>query len=123
MGRVDLDSTLLRAFVAVAEELHFGHAARDLFISQQALSKRIARLESTLGIRLLDRGRRGVSLTAAGARLLPEARAAVDAVDAAAAVVRPGPGALTVDVLDEHLAMLPRVRAVNSLTRTFTCRR
>ena len=110
---MDLDSTLLRAFVAVADQLHFGHAARGLFISQQALSKRIARLESTLGIRLLDRGRGGVSLTVAGRRLLPEARTAVDAIDAAAAVARARPGALTVDVLDEHLAMLPRIRAVN----------
>ncbi len=113
MGFMDLDSTLLRAFVAVADQLHFGHAARGLFISQQALSKRIARLESILGIRLLDRGRGGVTLTGAGQRLLPEARTAVDAIDAAAAAVRRCPAALTVDVLDEHLSMLPRVRAVS----------
>lgn len=113
MGCMDLDSSLLRAFVAVAEQLHFGQAARGLFISQQALSKRIARLESMLGIRLLERDRRSVALTAAGQRLLPEARAAVDAIDAAAAVARTGPASLTVDVLDEHLAMLPAVRAIN----------
>lgn len=113
MGCMDLDSSLLRAFVAVAEQLHFGQAARGLFISQQALSKRIARLESMLGIRLLERDRRSVALTAAGQRLLPEARAAVDAIDAAAAVARTGPAYLTVDVLDEHLSMLPAVRAIN----------
>lgn len=110
---MDVDSSLLRAFVAVADELHFGHAASGLFISQQALSKRVARLESMLGIRLLERGRRGVTLTAAGARLLPEARNAVDAVDAAAAAARPGPVTLTVDVLDEHLSMLPSIRTIN----------
>ena len=110
---MDVDSSLLRAFVAVADELHFAHAASGLFISQQALSKRIARLESMLGIRLLERGRRGVTLTSAGARLLPEARNAVDAIDAAAAAARPGPATLTVDVLDEHLSMLPRIRTIN----------
>lgn len=110
---MDLDSSLLRAFVAVVDELHFGRAAHELFISQQALSKRIARLESMLGVRLLDRDRRSVSLTAAGSRLLPEARQAVNAVDAVAAAVRPGPATLTVDVLDEHLSMLPRIRTIN----------
>ncbi len=110
---MDLDSSLLRAFVAVADELHFGRAAAGLFISQQALSKRIARLESTLAIRLLERDRRGVALTAAGGRLLPEARTAVDAIDAAAAAAGPGPASLTVDVLDEHLSMLPPIRMID----------
>lgn len=110
---MDLDSSLLRAFVAVADELHFSRAANELFISQQALSKRIARLESMLGVRLLERDRRNVSLTAAGSRLLPEARQAVDAIDAATAAARPGPARVTVDVLDEHLSMLARIRAIN----------
>lgn len=66
-----------------------------------------------LGIRLLDRGRRGAALTPAGVRLLPEARTTIDAIDAAATAARPGPASLTIDVLDEHLAMLPRIRAIN----------
>ena len=45
--------------------------------------------------------------------MLPEARNSVDAIDAATAVARPEPAALTVDVLDEHLAMLSPVRAIN----------
>lgn len=110
---MDLDSSVLRAFVAVADELHFGRAAQGMFISQQALSQRIARLESALGVALLDRGRRrGVTLTPAGHTLLPSARDAVDAIDAIASVARTGTESLTVDVLDEHLTMMSWVRAV-----------
>lgn len=112
---MDLDSALLRAFVTVADELHFGRAAEALFISQQGLSKRILRLEAILGCTLLDRDRRGVALTDAGRLLLPEARKAVDAVEAAAAVVAQGSLGLSVDVLDEHLSMLSRVRAFADL--------
>ncbi len=108
---MDLDSGLLRAFVAVADELHFGRAAEQLFISQQGLSKRVSRLESLLGSRLLIRDTRGVALTGAGERLLPCARQAVDAMDAAVASVTHVDG-LSVDVLDEHLSMLPRLRAL-----------
>lgn len=111
---MDLDSALLRAFVALSDELHFGRAAQALFITQQALSKRIARLESLLGVRLVDRGGRSIALTAAGERLLPEARRAVDAIDAATQSASPQTDALTVDVLDERLSMLPRVRALAS---------
>ena len=109
---MDLDSALLRAFVAVVEERHFGRAAERLFLTQQALSKRISRLEGMLGVRLLERDPRGVAPTAAGEQLIAPARQAVDAVDGAvAAVVRSTE--LTVDVLDEHLSMLPAVRALS----------
>jgi DNA-binding transcriptional LysR family regulator len=64
----------LRYFVAVAEELSFTKAAERLFISQPALSKQIRQLETALRIRLLDRDRRTVTLTEAGAELLPRAR-------------------------------------------------
>ncbi|MEU6544318.1 LysR family transcriptional regulator [Streptomyces sp. NPDC046859] len=64
----------LRYFVTVAEELHFTHAAARLYVSQPALSKQVRALERQLGAELLHRGPRGVTLTEAGAVLLPHAR-------------------------------------------------
>ncbi|MFJ2056108.1 LysR family transcriptional regulator [Streptomyces sp. NPDC087908] len=95
---MDLDVAQVRAFVRTAEELHFGRAAGTLAISQQALSKRIARLESLLGTTLLHRGGSGVRLTAAGQRFLPPARQVVAAADAAVAAVSGTEHPLRVDV-------------------------
>jgi DNA-binding transcriptional LysR family regulator len=79
---VDLDTRLLRAFVVVAEELSFTRAAERLFIAQQALSSQIQQLETRLGTRLFERTTRKVSLTEAGEQLLPDAIAALEALDA-----------------------------------------
>jgi DNA-binding transcriptional LysR family regulator len=80
---VDLDTRLLRAFVAVAEELSFTGAAKRLFVAQQALSSQIRQLETRVGVKLFERTTRRVALTEAGRRLLPHAREALEALDAA----------------------------------------
>ena len=69
-----LDTQALTAFVAVAETGSFSEAAERLFITQPAVSKRIALLESQLDTRVFDRIRKKVFLTEAGNELLPRAR-------------------------------------------------
>jgi DNA-binding transcriptional LysR family regulator len=77
----DIDPRLLRAFTAVAEELHFTRAAGRLYVAQQALSRDVRRLERDLGVELFVRSTRQVTLTADGERLVPYARRALQAQD------------------------------------------
>ncbi|SMD25583.1 LysR family transcriptional regulator [Lentzea albidocapillata] len=78
-----METRELRYFVAVAEELNFGRAAERLGIAQPPLSRAIAQLEHRLGVELLIRTSRRVSLTCAGEVLLAEGRAILGAVAAA----------------------------------------
>ena len=71
---MDLDLRLVRYFVAVADELHFGRAAARLHISQPALSKQVRKLEDDLGAPLLVRDSRHVSLTPYGRQFLEDGR-------------------------------------------------
>ncbi|GAB6901712.1 LysR family transcriptional regulator [Kineosporia succinea] len=71
----DLDLRLVRYFVTVAEQQHFGRAAQQLLIGQPSLSRQIRRLEDAVGTRLLDRTSRGTRLTRAGEAFLPRAKA------------------------------------------------
>ena len=72
-----MDRIELEAFVAVAEELHFGRAAARLHRGQPTVSDAVRRLENSLGGRLFHRTSRRVSLTELGETLLPDARAAL----------------------------------------------
>jgi DNA-binding transcriptional LysR family regulator len=69
-----VELTLMRSLLAVAESGAITEAALRLRITQPALSRRIAQLERELGVTLLSRSRRGVTLTAAGLRVVEEAR-------------------------------------------------
>jgi DNA-binding transcriptional LysR family regulator len=71
---MDLDTRLVRYFVTVADELHFGRAAAKLYISQPALSKQIRKLENEVGTQLLVRDSRHVALTTRGELFLEDAR-------------------------------------------------
>src|SRR6476620_1597387 len=73
-GGMDIDLRLVRYFVVVASELHFGRAAAQLFVSQPALSKQIKKLETQVGEQLLVRDSRHVDLTPRGQRFYDEAQ-------------------------------------------------
>jgi len=83
-----MDVGQLRAFLAVAEELHFGRAAERLHIGQPPLSRTIKQFESELGTRLLDRSTRSVKLTSSGQALVVPATEVLNAVRRAEEAVR-----------------------------------
>lgn len=75
-----MDTNTLSAFIAVAQSHSFSLAAEQLFITQSAVSKRIALLEDQLGQKLFDRIGRKVTLTEAGRELLPRAKLITSAI-------------------------------------------
>lgn len=94
-----MDTEAVRSFVRAAEFGQLQHAADELGVTQQAVSKRIAALERELGVRLFARTARGVELTLDGQAFLPHARTIVAGVDRAVTAIRPGSRALRIDVL------------------------
>ncbi|WP_374969234.1 LysR family transcriptional regulator [Terrabacter sp. BE26] len=112
---MDLDTGLLRAFLAVGRTGNVTQAAAELFISQPALSGRISRLERSVGARLFERHQGGVSLTDAGHTFVPYAEQVLAALDRGVGdvVAASRLGVLRLDVPDAGLAV-PR-RAVELL--------
>jgi len=122
----DLDTALLRSFVVLADERHFGRTAERLNVSQPALSKRIRRLEELVGGTLLRRRYRDVRLTEAGRALLERApvllRDTERAIELSRGVARGEAGRLRIgfgvatiarllpDVLLRFRRLLPRVQ-------------
>jgi DNA-binding transcriptional LysR family regulator len=84
----DLDTGLLRAFLALAETLSFSRTAERIGRSQSAVSMQIMRLEEILGCRLFRRDKRNVALTAEGEALLGDARRILALSDAMVARMR-----------------------------------
>jgi DNA-binding transcriptional LysR family regulator len=78
----------LRYFVAVAEQLHFGRAARALHMSQPPLSRQIRDLERSIGTQLFERCSRGVFLTEAGTAFLVESKRILEHVARSVAAIR-----------------------------------
>ena len=108
---MELDLGAVRTFLAVVDEGHFTDAADLLGMTQQAVSKRIARLESDLGAPLLNRSRAGARLTEDGAAFLPHARALIGLADQAAGMVRARRRALRIDALARDAAPSDLVRS------------
>jgi DNA-binding transcriptional LysR family regulator len=83
-----METRQLEYFVAVAEELSFTRAAQRVFAVQSTVSAAVRALETELGARLFDRSTRRVALSAAGVAFLPEAKAAIEALERARATVQ-----------------------------------
>lgn len=83
-----METQNLQAFLSVAEKRSFSLAAEQLHLTQPAVSKRVAALESRLGNKLFDRIGRRVGLTEAGTALLPHARSIIQHLQQAEQVVR-----------------------------------
>lgn len=88
----------LEAFVAVAEELHFGRAAARLHMAQSPLSQTIRKLEKDIGVTLFERSTRSVGLTAAGRSLLPHAYRAIQELEVARQAAHASVGAVYGDL-------------------------
>ncbi len=78
-----MDTRQMRYFVALAETLHFGHAAARMNMSQPPFSRQIAAIERELGVRLVSRNSRNVALTQAGERFLQDSRRVLAQFDTA----------------------------------------
>lgn len=109
----------LRYFIAVAEELHFGHAAARLNMSQPPLSQQIQILEQQIGAKLLARTNRSVSLTPAGRQFLADSRQILSQVDDAAARAARLHQGETGDLRIGFTSSAPFIKAVSDTLSSF----
>ena len=104
---------LVRGFVAVGRRMSMTLAARDLFITQSAVSRQIIALEAALGARLINRGHRSISFTAEGERFFRIADGALhelqDAVNALATGSERAPVTITASIGVSGLWLMPRL--------------
>ncbi len=113
-----MDFRQLRSFVAVAEEMHFGRAAERLHVAPTALSRLVKALEDEIGVRLLTRTTRAVTLTRAGLGFLEDAKAILARTEEAARNAREvadgGGLTLRVGAIDAASASFLRRRSTRS---------
>nr|QHZ99334.1 HTH-type transcriptional regulator [Nocardia arthritidis] len=112
---MELDLGAVRAFITIADRLHFSEAADQLGLTQQAISKRISKLETALGTTLFRRSRQGNTLTEDGLAFLPQARALIALADQATASLRGRNRPLRVDVLGTRLTATELVRTFHEI--------
>jgi LysR family hydrogen peroxide-inducible transcriptional activator len=84
----DLKLKDLRYLVALADERHFGRAAERSFVSQPTLSTQLKKLEDSLGVQLIERHPKQVTLTEAGEQIVARARRILEASDEVVALAR-----------------------------------
>lgn len=106
MKNMNVEMGDLRAFVAVADLGSFAAAARELHLSQPALSRRIIKLETSLGVRLLNRTTRRIELSAPGRAFLGRARQVLNDFDESLLEVTDAANRLTGEVT---IACVPTV--------------
>ncbi|HWI37702.1 MAG TPA: LysR family transcriptional regulator, partial [Burkholderiales bacterium] len=101
-----IDTLGVQAFLAIADQGGFGRAAESLHITQTALSRRVQNLEAFLGVKLVERTTRSVTLTAIGRDFLPQARRLLTDLASALVEIRESGKALRGDVT---IACVPTV--------------
>lgn len=110
-----MDIEAVRTFVAVADGGRFQAAADDLGVTQQAVSKRVATLERSLGVPLFVRSGRGVHLSAHGRSFIPHARELLRVATDAIGSLRQAHRAFRVDVLNTRIAPATALHAFHQM--------
>ncbi|MDM3871660.1 LysR family transcriptional regulator [Porticoccus sp. W117] len=117
-----MDTSLLEAFVVVAEAESFSVAADRLHLTQSAVSKRIALLEQQLDCRLFDRIARTVSLTSSGRELLPRARSILGELQATRQAIADLSGSVSGTLrlaISHHIGLRRLPKVLKRFTREF----